>query len=709
MADEKPDSGDLTIADILELWGPDEQRDRKNKDLAYKALEFYAADPESLSMWDADALEVRKGRPTLQIPLLPQYLNQVVNDMRLSKPAIIAIPVGSGADVDTAETYNSLIRYIENRSDAQAAYFNAADSQVVAGIGHWKVITEYADGTTFDQEIRVVPIDDGVGIVWDCDSTLPTREDAKRCWEPVDMSTKAFERLYPDHSLSGWDSTGCPAGWYSDDSVRVCRLWIKRPIKRTLALLPEGIVIDLTDKEPQEVAAVQMAVDEAMQMGLPARIEKRDGEEVVSYLVSAKEIIEGPTKWPGRYIPIVPILGREVKIGRKIVRKGMVLDAMDSQRMLNYAISADVEMTALQPKAPFIVTDDQVKPFEAEWDKANTANLPYLRYRHKDGVPMPQRSTPPVASAALAAQISMFSGTIQSVLGIFSANIGAPSNETSGKAIQARQREGDVGSYQFMNNFERGIAYTGRILVDLIPHIYDSERVIRIMGEDGKIDTVEINKAKTVDGVIQNIENDLTVGSYDVVLKAGPAFSTRREEMREGMQTLMQNKEIGALLADLFAEAQDWPLAKQIGERLEILLPPEIRAKRLAERGEQLPPPPPPPPPDPKQVLDVKKAELEVEGKELDNKAKELDLALQVATVAPAIDPAQIEQRFMTIEQVMQQIAAFIDGQNGGPPQPPPAEVMPPPPDIPPGMEPMAPQPPIEEQPPQPGGFFNGQ
>lgn len=702
MADEAPDkkakSGALDIADIMADWPQDEERNRENADWAYSDLEFYAADPDRLSQWTQDALTARKGRPTVQVNRLPQYVNQVVNDMRLSKPAIQCVPVGGGADINTAETMNGVIRYIENRSDAQAAYFNAADSQVVAGIGHWKVITEYAADTTFEQEIRITGIEDGISVVWDADSVLPTREDAKRCWEPVDMTHRAFKARFEKASDGGWDTANVPSGWYGDDFVRVCRYWCKKPVKKTLALLPDGSVVDLTDKPPEEVAAVTQIVEEAAAAGANARVEKRDGFEVVHYLITAKEILEGPTKWAGRYIPIVPVLGREVKIGRRIVRKGLVRDAADSQRMYNYSRSADIEVTALQPKAPFIGTEKQFKAYEAVWAKANSSNRAYLPYMPDGAAPPPQRSAPPVSSSGLAAQVQAAALDMEATLGIYRANLGAPSNETSGRAITARQREGDVGSYQFMNNFERAIAHTGRILVDLIPHIYDSERVIRIMGEDGKIDTIEINKEMEVDGVMKQVKNDLTVGTYDVVLKVGPAFSTRREEMREGMQTLMSNPQIAALLGDLFAEAQDWPLSKEMGERLEFLLPPEIRAKRMAERGEK-PPMQEPPPPDPKMVLDVRKSELEVEGKELDNQKKELELASTVAQ-ALAIDPAQLDQRFQNLEFVMQSIAQFIDDmqQRDVPPGMPPDDM--PPPDS--GV-----MPPPDEQPPQPGGFFN--
>lgn len=717
MADTKPvatqpDSVPDIVREAVECWQNGYNRERENIQNAYDDLEFFAA--QDLAQWDREALEIRRseGRPTLQENRLPTFVSQVTNDIRQGRPAINVVPVDSEADPKVAEKIGGLIRYIENRTDGQAAYFSGADSCVTCGIGHWRVKTEYADSSTFEVELAVAPIEDQVGVVWDPDSILQTREDARYCIVPFDISRKAFEKRWPDAKVGSFQSDYVvPDGWYSDDYVRIAEYWKKEPIKRTLALMPDGAVIDLTEAGPEELAAVKATPD--------VRIEKRDGHKVVRYLVSAMDVLEGPQDWPGRFIPIVPVIGREIRIGRKVVRKGIVRDAKDPQKRYNYMISAHTEMQALQPKAPFIGTEKNFKTHAALWQTANSKAHPFLAYtpdKDNGGGP-PARSQPPVASSAITEGLGLAAEGLKAVIGIYDAQLGNRSNETSGRAIMARERQGDTGTYHFIDAFNRALWHTGRILTDLIPHIYDTQRTIRILGEDGKLDTIEINKAATTDAADAITYYDVTKGAYDVVLKSGPSYSTRREEMREGMQTLLQTlgPDKAPLIADLYVESQDWPMAKQIAERFEGVLPPDIRAKRMQERGEK---PPPPPEPDPialaamqadltlkeaqarKAMADAEKAEAEA-----------VKTSTEAALATIGIDPNALAMQMQRLERMMGEIGGMLAAP---PPQPMAPPMSEPPPMGPEGMM-MADGPPIDPmmmelpQEPPPGGFFVGE
>lgn len=644
------------LAQARKDWDAAEQRERHNIKLAYEDLEFLAGD--ELCQWPEKQRKEREdeGRPTLQINELPQFVRQVTGDIRQMKPAIKVVPVDSEADEKVADLRGGLIRYVENRSDAAAIYFRAADSQVACGIGHWRVATEYADSSTFNQEIRIAPIEDGVAVLWDPDAVLPTREDGRYCFVPVDMSRNAFEAAYPGVTASAFDDENWAhnTSWYSDDHVRVAEYWVKKPSKKKLALQLDGAIADITEADESVIA---------MYRSKGARIEQRDSTQVCRYLITASDVLEGPEEWPGRFIPIVPVIGEEIRIGRKLIRSGIVRNAKDPQRMNNYFHSAHTEVVALQPKAPFLVTETNVAKYQTTWEQANTKNFPYLPYtpdRDNNGA-APQRVQPPVSSQGILDGLTMAREDLRAVIGIYDASLGKQSNETSGKAILARQKEGDTGSYLYIDNFARAVRQTGNIINDLIPYVYDTERTIRIMGEDGKIDVLEINKADSIDPKTGETiySHDITSGSYDVVAQMGPSYSTKREEAKEGMTAFVQAApEAGSLVLDLIAKAQDWPMAQDIAKRLRAMLPPKILQLEAMEKQGATPEQideflaqQQQPPPDPKMVKvqqDGQLAQAELQQKQQQSMAE-----LQLEMRRMAEESAQAQRQFMADMQKM--------------------------------------------------------
>lgn len=653
MADKKTDHGDL-LKEALERYDAARSREGDNIDLAYEDLEFSHATGEQ---WDAKSKKERQaeGRPCLTIPRIPQFVRQVTGDMRQNKPSIKVVPVDDKGDRDTADTMAGMIRYIENRSDAQQVYMVSADSQVRAGRGHWQITTEYSADTTFNQEIRILSVEDGVGVMWDPDAVLPTKEDAMWCMVPVDVSAAAFKKRWPDAPAEDFQSVDHKhaEGWYSEDYVRVCRYWVKKPIKRLLALSEGGGIDDLTDK-PDEVQAFEAA---------GARIEKRDGFKICHYLITSAHVLEGPLDWPGRYIPVVPVRGEETRIGRKVIWNGIVRALKDSQRMYNFFRSAQTELVATQPKAPFIGTEKNFQNHQAFWQTANQRNWPYLPFTPDptNGGAPPQRSAPPIASTALHEGVALAAEDMKAVAGIYDASLGARSNETSGRAIMARQREGDTGTFVYLDNFALAIKYTGRILVDLIPHIYDTQRMIRVMGDDGKVDLQWINKSipsgemdPETGEMGQIILNDVTTGAYDVVIETGPSYTTKRQEAKEGMMQFLQSiPDIGPIIGDLVAKAQDWPLAEEIGKRMEAVLPPPVKAiidaeKQGQEGGMPGGQPPQPPPVDPAMQAQMQAQQMEMEAAQakmqqelqlgqLDVQIKEIELLIKQAGLQQAM------------------------------------------------------------------------
>ena len=703
--DRGEDEADALVKAALRLYDAAYEREQENILEGYDDLEFRAGNqwPETVAQERVD-----EGRPVETINQIPQYVRQVTGDMRQMRPAIKVVPVDEMASDEGAEAMAGTVRYIENRSDAPGIYFQGADSQVACGVGAWRVITEYAHEGTFNQELRIAPIEDALGVMWDEDAVLPTREDAMECLIPIDMAKAKFKKLYPDAMVTdfaprGEEATGSQHDWTTEDKVRVGEYWYKKKIKKTLAMLPDGRVIDVSDAPKDQLVQIGM-------MG--ARVEKRDAFKVCRALVTSSEVLEGPDEWPGSYIPIVPVIGEEIRIGRRIVRHGVIRFAKAPQRIYNYMSSAEIEVTALQPKSPFIGTEKNFEQYQDVWENANRKNYPYLPYTPDpaNGNAAPQRVQPAVSSQGITAGIERAARDMQSVIGIYNASLGAASNETSGRAVIARQREGDTGTFVYIDNWTRAIKYTGKILVDLIPKIYDTARVLRIIGEDGKMEKIEINQVQGMDATgNMRLFNDVTSGSYDVAIQMGPSYATKREEARDGMtQFMASNQALAPVIGDLYAKAQDWPLADEIAERLEVLLPPPIRAMKAEKEGKPLPQDMQAPQPDPAQQqamqmeLATKEAETmakQAQARKAEADASKAEIELQVlqaqigaqmmAPPQPEPDPRidAMAQAIQQLDAAMGQIVPMIEQLSAPPPAPPP--------DM--GMSPeMMPQPPSE-------------
>jgi hypothetical protein len=648
------------IADIRAEYEAGFNRDRDNQNEAYLDLKYVAGDPSV--HWDPDAWQQRtdESRPALIVNQCPQFVRQVTGDIRQMRPAIKVMPVDDQASKElAAKELPSLIRYVERRSDAAGIYFAASDQAVGGGIGHWMVTHEYASQRTFQQELRIVPVADGIAVVWDPDSVLLDRSDADFVFVPWDMSSRAFKKKYKGKNAAPFSASESAAfhSWASDDHVRVALYFRKRKCTMMLAVMPDGKVYDVTDDDTQAQALLAQG----------AKLKEREGHKVFRLVVSAHEILEEAEEWPGPDLPVVPMIGEEIIVGRQVTRRGVVRVLRDVQRIYNYAISTQTEIVALQPKAPFIGTRKQFEKYQEQWETANSRNWPYLEYTPDGQAPPPQRAQPPAASPGLDDLMGSTQNAMNSATGIYPPSLGQKSNEVSGKAIMARQREGDTGTYVYIDAFGRAVQRTGQIIINMAPKIYDTARRLQIAGEDGKPDELNINQAALggPDGNQPITLNDLTVGAYEVAIEMGPSFSTKREEAREGMNELMRalGPESAQMFLDLFVKAQDFPLADKIAERARMLLPPNIRDKEDAESGKPPEPPAPPPPPTPEQIQqqkDEQAAMLDRQEAEANaNRKHELDkLQIGVKQDEIALQLKQLEQKAREIELAHEQTMA---------------------------------------------------
>jgi len=557
-------------------------------------LRFLAASPDNQWQWPADVLATRgsvqgqtiNARPCLTINKLPQHVKQVTNDQRQNRPSGKVIPADDKADVEVAEIYEGIVRHIEYISDADVAYDTACDNQVTYGEGYIRLATEYCRDDSFDQDIRICRIRNSFSVYMDPTIEDPCGADAEWCFITEDMTCEEYERQFPGaQPVSTLMSRGIGdqsmSQWISENTVRIAEYFHVEHKKQTLNLYQGNISVFENSPEDRQMKMMGMA---------PIKSRQADRKVIKWCKTNGFEMLEEQV-WPGKCIPVIRVVGNEFEVDGRLYVSGLVRNAKDAQRMYNYWVSQEAEMLALAPKAPFIGYGGQFEGYETQWKTANTTNWPYLEVNPDvtDGqgatLPLPQRAQPPMASSGLLQAKAGASDDIKSTTGQYDSSLGATSNERSGKAILARERQGDTGTYHFVDNLARAIRYVTRQVIDLIPKIYDTERIARIIGVDGETGMAKINPnqpepvKRIVDEngiVIEKIYNP-GVGTYDVCVTTGPSYMTKRQESMEAMSQLLQgNPQLWAVAGDLFIKNMDWPGAQEMAKRFAKTIDPKL-------------------------------------------------------------------------------------------------------------------------------------
>jgi len=557
-------------------------------------LKFYAGSPDNHFQWPADVLATRgavqgqtiNARPCLTINKLPQHVRQVTNDQRQNRPTGKVIPADDNADVEVAEVFNGIVRHIQYISDADVAYDTACENQVTYGEGYIRILTEYCDDNTFDQDIKIGRVRNSFSVYMDPTIQDPCGADAKWCFVTEDILKSDYERMFPNAApLTTLMTLGVGdqslSQWLNEDTVRVADYYYVDYDEATLNLYPGNQTAFAGTPEDQQLKAM---------FGKPVRSRKSQRQRIRYCKINGYEILERG-EWAGKYIPVVRVIGNEFEVDGRLYLSGLVRNAKDAQRMYNYWTSQEAEMLALAPKAPFIGYGGQFEGYETQWKTANTQNWPYLEVNPDvtDGagniLPLPQRAQPPMAQTGLIQAKMGASEDIKSSTGQYNASLGMTSNERSGRAILARQREGDVGTYHYVDNLARAVRYVTRQLVDLIPKIYDTQRIARIIGEDGetkmaKIDPTQpepVRKIMNQQGIVLEKVYNPSVGKYDVVVTTGPNYATKRQEAMESMgQVLQGNPQLWGVAGDLFVKNMDWPGAQELAKRLAKTIDPKL-------------------------------------------------------------------------------------------------------------------------------------
>lgn len=544
------------MAEAREAFDASVEAERENLIQAERDLRFLAGE-----QWEAEDKRerLRTGRPALTINRLPQYLRQVTGDMRLNPPGGKVRPVDGGADVQTAEVYNGLIRNIEAQSNAKGAYVTAGENAAKCGQGFFRINYDYVPGS-FDMEISVGRLASPFAAIFYAGTVDPTGADADGCFVQDLIPVRDFEKRYPKASLTSWDDNALWGEWKQGDFIRIAEWWRRVPVKRDLVLCQNMKVFDVTDMEPD----VAMALVQGN--GGMLRERKADSYRVEMRAINGMEELEERSDWPGCYLPIIRVVGEETNIGDRLVRGGLIRNARDAQVLFNVQRSSLAEAMAMAPKAKWLGTTKNFAATKRQWANANQLNFPFLTYTpDKDAPGPPQRIAPEMPAAGLLQDVTLAAQDIEATIGIYRENLGKESNAQSGRAILSRQREGDVGTFLYTDNLADAVVQGVRVMVDIIPRVYDTPRIVRVLGEDGQHDTVRINFVDPMTG--QKIV-DLSAGRYDVVPSVGPSYSTKREEARESMMAYFHaNPQAATQMGDIFAKAMDWPGADEFASR----------------------------------------------------------------------------------------------------------------------------------------------
>lgn len=584
MAEDTRSPEDKFLAEARKRFKYCHEAETKNRQRALDAIKF-----RNLEQWPQDIKNAREtdpegARPCLVVDKLNQYINQVKNDQRQNRPAIKVRPVDDKGDKEVADIFQGIIRHVEDTSKADHAYDTAFEHAVDGGFGYFRILTEYCDEDSFDQDIKIKRIRNRFSVYLDPDHQEPDGSDAKYGFISEEITRDEFKAMFPGKDPVSWEEASKYEGWCTQEKVRIAEYFYYENVKKKLLLLDNGMSV-LED----DLKKVQSALPE----GTPEPSVVKERETTIRKVhwckINGKEKLE-EKEWAGKWIPIIEVVGNEIDIEGERVLSGLIRGAMDAQRIHNYASSSFVENVALAPKAPFTAAAGQLEGHESEWKSSNRRNLAVLTYNpiSVDGhpVPPPIRQPMPGISPGWQQVLANTEHDIQASMGMYSASLGEESNEKSGRAIMARQREGDIATFHYIDNLSRSIRHCGRILVDLIPKIYDTARVARILGEDGTPSTVQLNPEQQQAVVQQGSQKiyNLNVGKYDVTVSVGPSYTTKRQEAAESMVELVRAQPaLLNLVGDLMIRNMDWPGAEQIADRLKTLLPPEIRAAESKE------------------------------------------------------------------------------------------------------------------------------
>jgi hypothetical protein len=646
----RSDLDDL-IKEAREALALSHEFDRDNRREAMEDMHFVAG-----FQWSEAARIERKGRPMITINRSSQFLKQVSNPIRKNMP-VIKVEPENDEQQPMAEIANGLFRRIQYNSSASHVYANAVEHMVACGIGWFRVLADYSGDDDFDQELLIKRVFNPMSVYPDPSSLEPDRSDMNWCLVSEVMPRKAFETKYPGKKADGFDAPsegGREVDWGSADTVRVAEYWRRKPVTRKIAQLKNGQVVELTGQGAGQLEQLQ-------KLGIIVNARDAKGYEVEMTLLSGHEQLEETYRCPCKWIPIIPVIGNEIPMDKGTYRHGLIRFQREPAQLQNYFLSVAAESMGQQPKTPYLLTPKQIGKFKSLWDTANTSPRPYLLYEPDTNVPggQPTRVVPPPLPAGLVQFAQMMVDEQKAATGLYDASLGAQSNETSGVAIGARVEQGNEATFHFSDNLEHSLEHLGRVLLDMIPKVYDNQRTMRLKADDDTEKSVTINQPTIGYDGQDMVHNDLTRMDFKSVrVVMGPSYASRRQQDVQLLTQLAQSfPPSGPLVAPLVAKNLDIDGADKLAAQLNAMLPPAIQqiGGGGGQPGQPDGQPAGPPPPDPAQQAQEVQAQAQQQVMSNEVQASQFKTAQESAKAQAAAQAIQTEQAKTR--------AAILDGE----------------------------------------------
>ncbi len=596
-------SGDPVIREAKRRWKRVAEQEAEARARFIDDIKFRHADEENGYQWPNGIRQVRDSdsRPCLTMNVVRQHNLMISNEMRKNKSSVKFVGLGNGATQESANVVKDIMRRIEYTSRAQSAYTLARNFQIDGGIGYWRLATGYVDNDTFDQDIQILPILDPLTVFLDCDIQQFDGSDANFGLIIDSVPRDDFDEAYPKYKGLG---TQAPLGmgvtpddWINDDKVKVCEYFRRVPKgDRLVSFMHEGSRKTIRKSRMHESWNDLLADPQTM-------IREVEDLEVEWFLIVGEKVIDR-TVWPGRYIPLIRCVGEETRIDGRLDRKGHTRSMKGAQRMFNYNASAQVEHVALQGKTPWKGSQDAIDELETVWNSANNSNVSFLPFKHKDenGEPipaeaLPSRVEPPTSAPAYKEGMDTAFNHMMMTSGQFQNEMGMAGTERTGAAVQKRQDQSATSTYHFQDNYELALQYTGRQVLDLIPKIYDTRRVLQMMAEDGVDYELEINPASRQayfaqrahdNSVVKRVFNP-AMGKYDVAANVGPEYGTKREDTKDALTLILtQAPGLSGIIGDLLLSSMDFDKAQEAAMRLKRMVPPQALGEGPTQQEQQL-------------------------------------------------------------------------------------------------------------------------
>ena len=538
--------------------------DTMNRQEALEDLKFASGGDQ----WPVDLQNSRnlESRPVLTINKLDGYCRQVTNQQRQQRPRIRVHATNTVEDAADAKVVQGIIRHIEVNSNADNAYDNAYNYAVRMGWGYLRVDHRYVREDSFDQEIYIDPIDNPFTVYLDPNSIAVDGSDQERCLITTMMPKTTFKEMYPQAEETSFLMRGTgdsQSEWITKEDIRIAEYFYTVREKATLYQLSDG---------SSRFADGKDFFERIKRAGLEILNERESVKKTIKWKkLTAIQVLE-ERDWAGYYIPIVPVYGRHVVIGDKRKKFGMVRHAKDAQRMYNFWVTSLTESVALAPKAKWVMVEGQDEGHELDWAAANIKSMATLRYKQTDidgnPAPPPQRLQPEPPPAGVMAAAQEINNDMATIIGIYDPSQQLPGN-MSGKALNGQQMQIDLTNFDLYDNLTKSMCHIGKIILDLIPKIYDVQRMMRIIGDDGRPELLTINERDAVG----RVKNDVTVGQYDVVMETGPGYNSKRQEAVDAMMPLLAKPELFNVAGDLVFRNMDFPGAETIADRLAAMNP----------------------------------------------------------------------------------------------------------------------------------------